>query len=589
VLLTAAAVLTALGLILGRDGFGWLDLAMAAAIAVTLPWTLLGFWNAVIGLVLLHRGADPVGSLLPLTARDDGHSQPLGRTALLMLVHDEEPAQVFRHLEATAADIDASGHGEAFEIFILSDTRDPGVAAEEERRFLAWRGRDPRPGRLHYRRRSDNVGFKAGNMWEFLERRGDAFDYVVPLDADSLMGAASLLRLVRIMDRSPDLGILQTLVTGLPSRSAFARIFQFGMRHGMRAYTAGSVWWQGDAGPYWGHNAIIRTAPFMAHCRLPRLNGSPPLGGHVLSHDQVEAALMRGAGWKVHVIPEETASFEENPPTLPDFMKRDLRWCQGNMQYFRLLGMPGLRPMGRLQLGLAILMYVAAPAWLTFVALGMARIVEIAAAGEPVGWDAGAAGMAVALFGVMMTMSLAPKLAGLADVLLRRETRAAYGGTPRILASGLIELVFSLILGPIMALAQTVFIAGLGFGRAVGWRRQQRASRRVGWGEAMAGLWPQALLGAVMLGLLASLAPSVLPWATPIIAGLLLAIPFARLTSLEGLGLLLERAGLCLVPEETAPPPVLRRAGFTARTDPSPMLAETIPTEAIAKDGQPTT
>ena len=201
--------------------------------------------------------------------------------------------------------------------------------------FAALKLRHPRAGFLHYRRRPANTGFKAGNLREFAERTDGDYDHMIVLDADSLMSAAAMLRLVRVMQANPRLGILQTLVTGQPAESAFARIFQFGMRHSMRTHTIGIAWWQGPSGPYWGHNAIIRLQPFIAHCRLPVLPGRPPLGGPVLSHDQVEAALMRAAGYEVRVIADEFESWEENPPSLPDFIKRDLRWCQGNMQYLQ--------------------------------------------------------------------------------------------------------------------------------------------------------------------------------------------------------------------------------------------------------------
>src|SRR5260221_7232165 len=192
------------------------------------------------------------------------------------------------------------------------------------------------------------------------------------LAADSLMWGAAFLRLVRAMQANPTLGILQTLVVGQPADSAFARIFQFGMRHGMRTHTTGIAWWQGSSGPYWGHNAIVRLEPFVAHCRLPTLSGRPPLGGPVLSHDQVEAALMRAAGYEVRGIADEFESWEENPPSLPDFIKRDLRWRQGNMQYLRLLCRRGLKPMGRFQLVNAIFMYLGAPFWILMLVAGHA-------------------------------------------------------------------------------------------------------------------------------------------------------------------------------------------------------------------------
>ena len=190
------------------------------------------------------------------------------------------------------------------------------IAALEETGFAAlaaqWRGRIP----VTYRRRAVNTGFKAGNFWDFCERWGGQHEFAVTLDTDSFMTAAAIMRMVRVIQSDPKLGILQGLVVGLPSTSAFARIFQFGMRLGMRSWTIGSAWWQADCGPYWGHNAIIRIAPFVAHCRIPELPEGGVLGGHVLSHDQIEAALMRRAGYDVRVLPEEDLGWEENPPTL---------------------------------------------------------------------------------------------------------------------------------------------------------------------------------------------------------------------------------------------------------------------------------
>ena len=192
---------------------------------------------------------------------------------------------------------------------------------------------------------------------------------MLPLDADSLMSGDQIVRLTRMMQAHPKIGILQSLVVGMPSSSAFARIFQFGMRHGMRSYTMGQAWWVGDCGPFWGHNALVRIKPFHEQCDLPMLPGKPPLGGHVLRHDQVEATLMRRAGYEVRVLPEERGSWEENPPTMLEFARRDVRWCQGNMQYLKLLDLPGLYPMSRFQLVWAILMFIGIPAWTLMIAL----------------------------------------------------------------------------------------------------------------------------------------------------------------------------------------------------------------------------
>ncbi len=573
VLSSIGAVMGAFAWLIGRDGLDVFDWLMLACLALTLPWTVIGFWNAVIGLLILHLKSDPVGYVTPMVRDGDSDAPLIGRTAILMAIHDEDPDAVFRHLRATVESLDRAGSGGQFDIFVVSDTRDAAIAAEEERQFEAWRRVDAAPERLRYRRRSENTDHKTGNIWDWLEHHGRDYAYFVTLDADSLMSGRLLSRLVRVMDKNPDLGILQTLIVGLPSASAFARIFQFGMRHGMRSYTTGSAWWMGDAGPYWGHNAIIRTEAFMRHCRLPHLPGKPPLGGLILSHDQVEAAMMRRAGYQVRVMPEEGGSFEVNPPTLPEFIRRDLRWCQGNMQYWQLLPVGGFRAMGRLQLALAILMYLAGPAWLVFMLAGLGKAVAIslgdttAVVGDPDLWSPTVVALGIGLFAIMMTVNLTPKLAGLIDVALRPDTRRAYGGGGVLALSAITEFFFALVVGPAMAVAQTIFIAGLPFGRMMRWEAQKRADHRVPFWDAARGLWPQLLFGLVLFIGFALAMPSVLPWTVPVVAGLLLAIPLAWATSLPSLGRALTRLGLCAVPEEREAPLTVQLAGYRPRAD----------------------
>ena len=275
---------------------------------------------------------------------------------------------------------------------MLSDTSDLALAAIERRHVTefanAWRGRIE----VTYRRREDNVAFKAGNIRDFCDRWGKDHDFALVLDADSLMTADTVLRMVRIMQADAKLGILQSLVTGMPSSSAFARIFQFGMRLGMRSYTIGSAWWQADCGPYWGHNALVRLEPFMTFCHLPILGDNALIPGHVLSHDQVEAVLMRRAGFEVRVLPEEGGSFEQNPPTLIEFIRRDRRWCQGNMQYWHFLMLPDLQPVSRYQLMFALLMFLGSPAWIGLLVLGT---LAVALAGSGAAFIHAGTGMAL--------------------------------------------------------------------------------------------------------------------------------------------------------------------------------------------------
>lgn len=545
---TYAGLVALFAQLLAHGGFTLLDGLLLAAFCLSTPWTILGFWNALIGLWLLHGPGDARASVYPYAGRAADDAPITARVAVVMTLRNEDPERAFARLRAMQADLAAAGAGGRFAWFVLSDTTDPAIAAAEERIFAAWQASLGEGASLSYRRRLENTGFKAGNIRDFLERWGDAHDFMLVLDADSLLGASTMLRLVRVMQANPRLGILQSLVVGLPSRSPFARIFQFGMRHGMRSYTMGASWWAGDCGPYWGHNAVIRIAPFKAHCALPVLPGRGPLAGHILSHDQIEAVLMRRAGYEVRVLPEEMDSFEENPPHLTEFTRRDLRWCQGNMQYWRLIALPGLKPMSRFQIAWAILMYVGAFAWIAFMALAALKVFDVERTDAPFPVELG-----ITLFVATFLMSLAPKLAGLADVLLRPGERQRYGGTGRLLGGALAEFLFSVLLGPVVAFRIALFMVGLAFGRTVTWEAQSRDATRLSWRTAFAGLWPQLMFGSLLGGVLYFFAPAALLWALPVLVGLTGAVPFAVLSSEPALGRWLARIGLCATPEELQP------------------------------------
>ncbi len=300
--------------VLGAGGWSVVDALMMICFLVGLPWTVLGFWNAVIGLWLLKGARKALAATAPYLAAAE-RSEPIRiRTAVFMTLRNEDPERALHRFDVIRESLLATGQGAAFGWFVLSDTPDGSEAAEsEEAAFEAWKARRGSPADLIYRRRASNEGFKAGNVRDFCERWGSEYELMLPLDADSLMSGDAIVRLVRIMEAHPRIGILQSLVVGMPSKSAFARIFQFGMRHGMRAYTMGQAWWVGDCGPFWGHNALVRIKPFVEECHLPVLPGGPPLGGHILSHDQVEATFMRRAGYECRVLPVEMGSWEENP------------------------------------------------------------------------------------------------------------------------------------------------------------------------------------------------------------------------------------------------------------------------------------
>ncbi len=538
--------------VLGAGGWSAVDLGIFLCFLVGLPWSVLGFWNAVIGFWLLHGVRDGLPRVAPFAAAGEREEPLRLRCAVLMFLRNEDPARAFRRLRVIEASLEATGEAAAFDFFVLSDTSDPGIAALEEAEVARWRAASPAPERIAYRRRERNTGFKAGNLRDFCARWGRAYELMLPLDADSLMSGRTIVRLARMMQAHPRLGILQSLVVGMPSTSLFARIFQFGMRAGMRTYTMGQAWWVGDCGPFWGHNGMVRIRPFVEHCDLPMLPGEPPLGGHVMSHDQVEAALMRRAGYEVRVLPVEEGSWEENPPTLLEFSRRDVRWCQGNLQYLKLLGLPGLLPTSRFQLIWAVLMFVGVPAWTLLIALAALKPFDSDPPGSfPVS-------LGIALYLLFLLMYLAPKLAGFLDVLLTPGSARRYGGRLRFALGGLVELVFSFLLGAATTFRITLFMIGLLFGRSASWSGQARDAHALSWTTALVGLWPQFLFGLVVCGLLLWQAPAVLLWGLPLLLGFLVAVPFAVLTADPRLGERAARLGLCAIPEDLDPPPEIR-------------------------------
>ena len=557
--LTLIAVLSGVATVFGADGLDALEWGMIACVALSAPWTILGFWNSLLGLFLTRTTRQP----LPFAVADDVATPILGRIAVVMAIRNEEPQRAFDRLLAMRRSLDRTAWGQRFDLHILSDTDIDGVAGQEERLFARNRDALDGAGRAAYRRRSSNEGYKAGNIWQFLQESGADYDLFLPLDADSLMSGEAILRLVRIAEANPRIGIVQSLAVGAPAGSAFGRIFQFGMRHGMRAFTLGSAWWQGDCGPFWGHNAVIRTGAFKAHCKLPKLSGRPPLGGDILSHDQVEAVLMRRAGYEVRVVPVASESYEENPVTVLDFMTREQRWCNGNMQYWRLLGMPGLRPTSRFQLFQAIMMYLSAPAWMILTALGAAKAVV-----DPMMIFDGT--LAIGLFALMVGMSLTPKIIGAIHVMLETGGVARYGGARLFLAGLAVETVFSVLMSPVIAVHLTVFLIGLAFGRKGGWSGQIRDAYGLEWRTALRALWPQMVFGVVVLGTLAVFTPSAVIWVLPVVLGLLLAVPFAVLTASPALGAWMAAQRLCAIPEEFDTPPILVDLG---KPDASPEMA----------------
>ena len=531
-----AVLIAALVAVLGGSVLGW---AMIACFAMFAPWSVLGFTTGLIGLALLFARRPTPGVPAPIALR----------TAIVMTLRNEDPTRALRRLQIVQRSLDDTGEAAHFAFFVLSDSSEPAIGLREEAEIAAWRDADFVPGRIFYRRRAVNTGFKAGNLMEFCETQGADFDLMVPLDADSLMSGSAILDLVRIMQADASLGIVQGLVVGLPASSVFARLFQFGMRHGMRTYTVGQAWWTHDCGPFWGHNAILRIAPFREHCRLPLLPGAPPFGGHILSHDQVEAVLMRRAGYSVRLQAVAGGSWEDNPPSILDYISRDTRWCQGNLQYLQLLGMPGLKAVSRFQLVWAVLMFAGIPALTLLIAL-----LPVAAMTLPAPTPSQETVLKL-IYWLFMLMFLAPKLAGYGHTAAGRRRRSRYGGLFRVGVGALCEIVFSFLQSSITSFHTACFMAALVLGHSTRWSGQNRDARHVTWRQAALAFWPQTVFGLAVNGLLAMAAPQLLPYALPFTLGTLLAIPFAVATASRRLGAWSVRRGLCAVPEERDPPP----------------------------------
>ena len=453
------ALLTGLGLgtllvqVLAPGGWTVAKLVMLVAFAGTAPWTGLCLANGLIGFLILVGRRDPVRTLSRSSTTD---ATPLPRTAIAVTVRDEDMRRVLPPLRRLLHELDLTGAGGRVRRVrpVRHAGRECGGSGTAGGDGVPREDRDP--ARIHYRRRAANIGFKAGNIMDFLDHHAEGFELMLTLDADSEMSAAAVLRLVRAMQADPTLAIAQHLTVGLPASSAFPRLFQFGMRAGMRTWATGQAWWQGDEGPYWGHNAVVRIAPFRAHCRLPLL----PDGRHILSHDQVEAAVLRGAGWGVRVLPDEDGSWEANPPALPEFLRRELRWLAGNMQYWHLLRLPGLRPMGRWQLVQAILLFAGTPLYLLFL---LAAAAAAAATDRTSPFPtAPALALTVAWLGALY----APKLLGYAEVALSPDKRQRYGGLARFAAGSRRRSGFTLLLDAISAVAKTGAMLRLACGAA---------------------------------------------------------------------------------------------------------------------------
>jgi membrane glycosyltransferase len=549
----------------GNHGLGALETLLLALFVGCFLWIAFSFWAAIAGFATLLVKARQPGLRPPAP----GDARLASRTAVVMAIYNEDTNRVFANMQAIYESVAATGQGHAFDFYMLSDTTDPDIWVAEE---LAWHAMSTRLGpgaRVFYRRRRHNVAKKSGNIADFLKRWGRHYDYMVVLDADSLMEGRTLVAMARLMDANPGAGLIQAPPVCVNRNTLFARMLQFAGRIYGPVFAAGQAFWQMGEGNYWGHNAIIRARAFMEHCGLPELPGKPPFGGHIMSHDFVEAALLVRAGWSVWLVPELGGSYEEVPPTLLDYAKRDHRWCQGNLQHARVIGARGLHPVSRFHFLTGIMSYASSPLWLLFLGMGLA----IAAVNTVFprayfgvqkqlfpDWPIFDAALAKSLFLLALGFLLIPRLLGVLLVLVDGPTRRASGGAARIVVGSAIELVYSTLLAPAMMLFQSKFVAKTLMGGTIGWAAQNRDDGGIPWDVAFKAHIGHMLLGLIVGALAFAIDPNLFLWLSPLVAGLVLAVPIAQFSSRRDFGAWLRRRRLFLIPEETAAPPVLARA-----------------------------
>ncbi|MES1943986.1 glucosyltransferase MdoH [Salinisphaera sp. PC39] len=553
-----------LAAVLPHQGGTGLEVAILAVAFLLFAWILVGFWTAVAGFRTLL-----FGDRYAVDAAVAGRTPlPAGaRTAVVMPICDEDVDRVFAGLRTVYRSLADTGQAERFDFFVLSDSRDPDLWVEEE---VAWAAmcRDlGAHGRVYYRRRRTHAKRKNGNIADFCRRWGGQYRYMVVLDADSIMTGDALVRLAQLMEHHPAAGLIQTQPFAVERHTPIARIQQFALRAYGPLFAAGLHFWHLDNAHYWGHNAIIRIAPFMAHCSLPRLPGKGALSGDILSHDFVEAALLRRAGWGVYLAYDLPGSYEEMPPTLLDELKRDRRWCQGNLQHMRLLFSDRLNPAHRALFANGVMAYASALLWLVFLGLSSTEAVLEAlrphdyfpeAGGLFPEWPVWRPAWAISLFAATLVVLFLPKLLGLLRILWRGEARD-FGGWPGLLASTVLEILFTTLIAPVRMLSHSRFVAVTLLGGKVRWGAQSRSDVGIPWTRALRYHGPGMLIALAWGGLLFYVAPGFAPWLLPIFVPLLLAPAVTVYSSRPGLGRRLRRRRLFLIPEESRPPRVLRR------------------------------
>jgi membrane glycosyltransferase len=530
-------------------GISFVETAILALFLPLFAWIAFSFGSALAGFCVLLWGRGEARLLSEMPGR------PMGRTAVLMPIYNEDVDAVFRRLRAMADSLQSAAVAGAFDIFVLSDSTDAEIHAAERAAFERLRHQSP--VRVYYRRRPQNIERKPGNIAEWVRRFGGAYSYMIVLDADSLMSGRAMLQLADAMEHHPKVGLIQTVPVVAGCSTLFGRWQQFAARLYGPVSTAGLLWWSGAEGSFWGHNAIVRVRAFAESCGLPALKGRAPFGGAIMSHDMVEAALLRRRGWSVHMVTMAEGSYEEYPPTPVDFAIRDRRWCQGNLQHLKLIPGRRLHWISRLHLLMGASAYLTSPLWAALIGVSL---VQAAAAGGQGDILSPFSAMSGWLLLLTTALLVGPKLMSLIWTLIDRDRRAEYGGAGKLALGVLVDLPLAALLAPAMMVTQIGILIGLLSGRPSGWSAQRRDVNAITAAEAFSRYRPHLLTGLVLAGTCVAV-PSMLLWLLPVVLGLLLSPVLVMLTSRRDLGLWMRGKGMMATPEELSPTPLLIDGG----------------------------
>jgi len=530
------------------------EIGIASLFAANFFWISLSGVNVILG--FLRRNRDTIPAPRPANSM---------KVALLVPAYNEDPGRVFANATAMLKSLNETDSNHAYSFFVLSDTRDSAAAADELAMFKRAKQLMP-DASLFYRRRADNVGRKAGNIEEWVRRWGGTYDAMVVLDADSVMEGGTIRHLADEMASDPTVGLIQTVPRLIKTNTLFGRLQQFATAaYGQTLARGFASWFSGESN-YWGHNAIIRTRAFATSAGLPNLKGTGPFGGVVMSHDFVEAALLRRAGWQVRLMTELGGSYEETPPTLIDHVVRDQRWCQGNLQHVGVVGAAGLHPISRFHLLHGIMAYMAAPMWLMFICLGLFTTVDPMASIFAVDhWQSVSRSLTInsdvtpmqLIFAVTIGVLFLPKVLGFLSQILRRNSAQAWGGRVRAATSFTLEVLLSAAVAPVLMVQQTLAVVKTLAGQEQGWNAQRRSAARDDFGDLLRIHSVETILG---LGLLYGIvAGAITLWLIPVVTGLVLAAPLSSLLA-QRPGVLFDRFGLLVAPEQLTTPPIVRLA-----------------------------